>query len=238
MQRASAHASGGYASGIAAKMWPWLKNHSETDSETSANRSTVRRPNGLRQSTSPSRNSAQNESHSQGSLIFAPPNAPFVPARHPPRDLRAGQRLGDLAARVVDRSLRDLARRARPHVHGPVAEAVRRVGLGLRRIPLQPVADLRVREEARDHLGLLRDAAARPTGPTASAERVRGRRRRARASRRHERQRRDRNRDRPQPRNDQSLFPMKFSGVTSMIATICDTVFPHPSQSRNTNSQN
>ena len=83
MQRASAHASGGYASGIAAKMWPWLKNHSETDSETSASRSTVRRPNGLRQSTSPSRNSAQNESHNQGSLIFAPPNAPFVPRAIP-----------------------------------------------------------------------------------------------------------------------------------------------------------
>ena len=28
------HRSGGYASGIAAKMWPWLKNHSETESDS------------------------------------------------------------------------------------------------------------------------------------------------------------------------------------------------------------
>src|SRR4051812_6720732 len=82
-QRASAHASGGYASAMAAKMWPWLKNHSETDSETSADRSTVRSPSGRRQSTSPSRNRTQNESHSQGLLIFSPPNAPFTPRAMP-----------------------------------------------------------------------------------------------------------------------------------------------------------
>src|SRR5512146_3499531 len=75
-QRASAHASGGYASDIAAKMWPWLKNRRETESETSANRSTVRRLSGRRQSTSPSKKSAQNVSQSQGLLIFSPPNAP------------------------------------------------------------------------------------------------------------------------------------------------------------------
>src|SRR3954454_23718356 len=63
MQRASAQASGGYASGIAAKMWPWSKNHNDTESETSASRSTLRSPSGRRQSTSPRRNSAQNVSH-------------------------------------------------------------------------------------------------------------------------------------------------------------------------------
>ena len=34
--------------------------------------------------------------------------------------------------------------------------------------------------------------------------------------------------------SDQSLFPRKFSGVTRTIATACETILPHPSQSRNT----
>ncbi len=55
--------SGGYASGIAAKMLPRLKNHNETESERSASRSALRIENGRRQSTSPSRKIAHSPSH-------------------------------------------------------------------------------------------------------------------------------------------------------------------------------
>ena len=42
-------------------------------------------------------------------------------ARHPPRHLRAGPRLGDVAGRVDDRALGDLARRSPPDLHRPLA---------------------------------------------------------------------------------------------------------------------
>src|SRR5262245_35194946 len=58
-QRTSSHTSGGYASGIAAKTLPRLKNHNETESDRRTSRSAFRTESGRRQSTSPSRNSAQ-----------------------------------------------------------------------------------------------------------------------------------------------------------------------------------
>src|SRR3954468_7444014 len=62
-QRTSSHSIGGYASGIAAKMLPRLKNHNETDSDSRTSRSALRIDNGRRQSASPSRNRGQSPSH-------------------------------------------------------------------------------------------------------------------------------------------------------------------------------
>src|SRR5919201_1025429 len=78
-QRASTQRSGGYASGIAVKTSPRLKNQSETENESRTSRSTVRSDSGRRQSTSPSRNSAQKPSQTGELLIFTPPNAPGPP---------------------------------------------------------------------------------------------------------------------------------------------------------------
>src|SRR6266446_4306008 len=75
-QRRSSHSSGGYASGIAAKTLPWLKNHNETVKETSASRSAFRTERSRRQSTRPSRKIAQNANQIAGLLIFVPPKAP------------------------------------------------------------------------------------------------------------------------------------------------------------------
>src|SRR3954452_25168471 len=62
-QRSSTHASGGYASAIAVKTQPWLKNQRETENESSTSRSALRIDSRRRQSTRPSRNSPQNASH-------------------------------------------------------------------------------------------------------------------------------------------------------------------------------
>src|SRR5438067_13734251 len=62
-QRASSHSSGGYASGIARKTFPLLKNQSETERESSTSRSAFRTDSGRRQSARPSRKSAHNPSH-------------------------------------------------------------------------------------------------------------------------------------------------------------------------------
>src|ERR1043166_8206781 len=59
------YTNGGYASGALAKMCPRLKNQSETENEGSAIRSRFRSENGRRQSKSPIRNAAQNESQTE-----------------------------------------------------------------------------------------------------------------------------------------------------------------------------
>ena len=58
---------------------PSLKNQSETENESSARRSRVRSPSGRRQSTSPSRKTAQSPSHTSIRLIDFPPKAPSEP---------------------------------------------------------------------------------------------------------------------------------------------------------------
>ena len=59
------------------KTSPRLKNQSDTENDSSTSRSALRTESGRRQSTRPSRKSAQNESQTQVLLIFAPPNAPL-----------------------------------------------------------------------------------------------------------------------------------------------------------------
>ena len=68
-----------YTSGTAAKTFPRLKNQSETENDSSINRSTLRSERMRRQSARPTRKTPQNASQSPGLLIFVPPNAPFVP---------------------------------------------------------------------------------------------------------------------------------------------------------------
>src|SRR5258708_39855690 len=64
------YASGGYASGALAKMLPRLKNHSETENDSSASRSRFRSDSGRRQSARPSRKSAQKPSQTRYVLIL------------------------------------------------------------------------------------------------------------------------------------------------------------------------
>src|SRR5579872_338788 len=60
-------------------MLPRLKNHSETVNDSIISRSRLRSEKRRRQSTRPSRKSAQKPSHTVGELIFLPPNAPEPP---------------------------------------------------------------------------------------------------------------------------------------------------------------
>src|SRR5436189_4510379 len=61
-QRASRYASGGYASGALAKTFPLLKNHRDTENDSSTSRSRLRSENGRRRSARPKKKSAQNGS--------------------------------------------------------------------------------------------------------------------------------------------------------------------------------
>ena len=77
-QRTSSQTSGGYTSGIAAKTLPRLKNQSETENDSRTRRSTF----ADRQRPPPVDEPEQEEprrttSHTQGLLIFVPPNAPL-----------------------------------------------------------------------------------------------------------------------------------------------------------------
>ena len=64
-QRASRYTSGGYASGTAAKTFPRLKNHSETENDSTMTRSRLRQDSGRRYSASPSRNATQKPSQTE-----------------------------------------------------------------------------------------------------------------------------------------------------------------------------
>ena len=61
------------------KIRPWLKYQSETENESSASRSRLRRLSGRRRSASPIRKTAQKPSQTSRLLIFLPPNAPDPP---------------------------------------------------------------------------------------------------------------------------------------------------------------
>ncbi len=82
---------------------------------------------------------------------------PLAAARHLPGDLRPGPRLDDPPGRVLDHHVRDLARRARPHLDLPRSRVHPEVGRrrGLRRIAVEPVRHLRVRERELDRLALV-----------------------------------------------------------------------------------
>src|SRR5262249_54575280 len=84
----------------------------------------------------------------------------------------------------------------------------------LRRVVPEPVGHLVVGEEDRDRL------IARQPRLLGSARR-----------RRQQQCRENDDRGRSQRRNDQSLFPMKFSGVTSTIAIAWATILPTPTTS-------
>src|SRR5262245_30814923 len=64
-QRASRYASGMYTSGTDAKTFPRLKNHSDTENDSSISRSRFRHDSGRRNSASPSRKAKQNPSQTE-----------------------------------------------------------------------------------------------------------------------------------------------------------------------------
>src|SRR5205807_675743 len=64
-QRAIKYRSGGYASGAEANTLPRLKNHSDTEKESSITRSRLRHDKSRRKFPSPSRNAAQKPSHTE-----------------------------------------------------------------------------------------------------------------------------------------------------------------------------
>src|SRR4051812_1964771 len=69
-QRTSSQTSGGYASGIAAKMLPRLKKHSDTDSEGSPRRAALRVDNRRRPPAGPGRNNAPRPRQTPWLVIF------------------------------------------------------------------------------------------------------------------------------------------------------------------------
>ena len=145
-QRPISQAKPGYTSEIAAKIRPWLKNQSDGENERSASRSTVLSENGLRQSTRPSRNATQKIEPGLP-LVDRLAAEPVAAACHPPRDLRPGERLGDLPGRVVDLAAGDLARRPVEDVDLPHAVRVRGSRRCARRVAVQPARDLGIGQE-------------------------------------------------------------------------------------------
>src|SRR6266581_4849268 len=165
-----------------------------------------------------------------------PPKRAAAPARHCPCDLRPGPRLRHDRRDVVDLSLRDLTGLLVGHAHVPAAalraEATfRRVGLVRRvgappvwRVTVEPVRDLVVCDEDRGRASLCEVL-------LGLGERGRG------GCSRDECQAGDRDDDagnQPQCclRNDQSLLPTKFAGVTSTIAIAWETILPRPTSTR------
>ena len=98
---------------------------------------------------------AEREPH-PGAVDLRAAECALVAAGHLPGDLRPGPGLGDRGRGVVDLAGRDLTRLARPDAHRPDALRKGRIRHGVRRIPLQPGRDLRVREEVLDHLAARR----------------------------------------------------------------------------------
>ncbi len=162
-----------------------------------------------------------------------------VAAPHLPGDLGAGPRLEHGGGGVVDAALRDLARVQPPDLDRP-ASVLRRVGLLVRtatgRVPGEPRGHLRIRLEDAQH-PRLREAGARrerderrldeatPAVEDGSGRDGRRGRGRARGRRRGRRRGRLRRGGGASPatgyvplRNDQSLLPTKFSGVTRTTA--------------------
>ncbi len=159
----------------------------------------------------------------------------LVAARHLPGDLRPGPGRSDRAARIVDRAGRDLARLARPDVHRPNTLRESRVGDRSRRVALQPARNFAVAEEELDRLLLRRARRRLGGGDLRCRDRRRGGRPRARRRNECERQREDCGES--HLRNDQSLLPRKFSGVTRTIAIACDITFCQSSTSMKRTSQ-
>ena len=157
----------------------------------------------------------------------------LVAAGHLPGHLWAGPRFGDPGRRVVDLSLRDLSGvdllvLAPPDMNRPAAAlracgTLRRVGLvrrvrdaSLVRIAVEPVRDLVVGDEERRR-ALLRQSR-------------RGSRRGRHEGRCHEHgDGYGQDELQCRLRNDQSLLPTKFAGVTRTIAIACAMIFPSPS---------
>src|SRR4029079_10315718 len=135
-------------------------------------------------------------------------------AGHLPRHLRARPRLQHPAGHVVDLAGRDLAGVARPDHHRPRAALEGGAGAGLGRVALEPRRDLRVRDEELGCLLLRQPALVRLARPGRRGRKQQGQERHAG--------------DESQRRNDQSLLPRKFSGVTTTIAHACATTSPSP----------
>ncbi len=213
--------SGGYASGALVKTSPRLKNASETEKARSASRSTFRSDKGRRRSARPTKKTRHRPTHTYQVLSVRPPKAPST-ASHLPGDLWAGPRLGHLAARVLDRGEDYLARSARPCLDDPgsrVGSELRRRG-GVGGIAVEPTSDLRLGERGARRLGL---------GERRGVAGGRGSRR---ARHREGKSRGGESGDQPRGPNDQSLLPMKLTGVTRTIAIACATTLPSPSETR------
>ena len=163
-----------------------------------------------------------------------------VSPRHLPGDLRARPCLGDTAVAVLDLAESDLPGLARPDANGPAPCRLveRRIGRGMRRVAVEPVRDLRGGQEARhgNALGQPRRPGDRgerrrpPSAPVTAV--VEGRRIRGAGGRSEQQRERHGARPAPHRRKDQSLLPMKLSGVTSTIASACARISPAPSSTR------
>ena len=161
----------------------------------------------------------------------------LVATGHLPGDLWAGPRFGDSGRGVVDLALRDfsgvdaLVLVAPPDMHRPAStlcsRTLRRVRLvgrvgdtALARIAVEPVGHLVAADEDRCRALL-------------GKSRIRGRD--VRDESRCREHGHGNRKDEPQCRlrNDQSLLPMKFAGVTRTIAIACATIFPTPNSTSN-----
>ncbi len=143
-------------------------------------------------------------------------------AGHLPGDLWTGPRLGHAPGQVLDPDERHLTGLAGPGLHGPLlshrVEVRGRARVG--RVAVEPVRHLRIVESDAGCLVL-----GQP-GDLGAGRRRRGRR---------ERDGRDnRGREKTQPRgpNDQSLLPMKLTGVTRTIAIAWATISLAPASTR------
>ena len=148
--RTSRYASTGYTSGTDVKISPRLKKtcDSENDSSTSRSRWTSR--SGRRQSKKGKKKASINGIHTHGAFTLRP-NAPVQPARHLPRDLRAGPYLDRAPLTLVDDHLRDLVAVVEL-AHLPAARAFRE------RLPPHVVVFARARPAASETRAAIRAA--------------------------------------------------------------------------------
>ena len=110
------------------KTLPWLKYQSDTVGESSISEIEVAERERPAQVGEPDQEDEAEEAPHPRLVDLDAAERALVAARHLPRDLRPGPRLGDDAARVVDVGLDDLARRPEPDLHEP-ARRLRVVGL-------------------------------------------------------------------------------------------------------------
>ena len=126
----------------AANTFPWLKNQSETENESIISRSRFRTESGRRQSTRPSRKTAQKPEPDRVRVDLRAAERAGAAAGHSPGDLRpvqAGSRRPSASSTVPVAISPGLARE---HVDRPDAFRVARLDGRMRRVALEPGRDL------------------------------------------------------------------------------------------------